>query len=155
ELQRNFLFLGHRDDVPAVLSCCDVAVLPSRAEGLPNALIEYMAAGLPAVASNVGGSAEIIRDGATGLLVPPQNSQALGEALLRLLRDPDLAHRLARSGQEYVRQNYSFSRMLTETDRLYVELVQRKAARKDVTPWENRWQRLVSMSHEEFAARVR
>jgi glycosyltransferase involved in cell wall biosynthesis len=72
-LQQHFLFLGRRSDVPAILACCDVAVLPSLAEGLPNAVLEYLAAGLPVVATALGGNLEIIQDGKTGLLVPSQD----------------------------------------------------------------------------------
>ena len=61
----NFLFLGRRADVPEILACCDIAVLPSRAEGLPNAVLEYMAAGLPMIVSRVGGNAELVQDGVT------------------------------------------------------------------------------------------
>jgi glycosyltransferase involved in cell wall biosynthesis len=122
-LERNFLFLGRRDDVPAVLACCDIAVLPSKAEGLPNAVLEYLAVGLPTVASRVGGNAEIVQDGKTGLLVPPEDSSALGEALLRLLRDPGLAASLGKNGREYVAAEFSFQRMIQNTDQLYTELL--------------------------------
>ena len=122
-LERNFMFLGRRDDVPAVLACCDIAVLPSKAEGLPNAVLEYLAVGLPTVASRVGGNAEIVQDGKTGLLVPPEDSSALGEALLRLLRDPGLAASLGKKGREYVASEFSFQRMIANTDQLYTELL--------------------------------
>jgi glycosyltransferase involved in cell wall biosynthesis len=122
-LERNFLFLGRRDDGPAVLACCDIAVLPSKAEGLPNAVLEYLAVGLPTVASRVGGNAEIVEDGKTGLLVPPEDSSALGEALLRLLRDPELAASLGKNGREYVASEFSFQRMIQNTNQLYTELL--------------------------------
>jgi len=122
-LERNFMFLGRRDDVPAVLACCDIAVLPSKAEGLPNAVLEYLAVGLPTVASRVGGNAEIVEDGKTGLLVPPEDSSALGEALLRLLRDPGFAASLGKNGREYVASEFSFQRMIQNTDQLYTELL--------------------------------
>ena len=122
-LGQNFLFLGRRSDVPEILACSDIGVLPSQAEGLPNALLEYLAAGLAVVASHVGGNVEIVEDGQTGLLVPPQDSQALAAAILRLLRDPDLARRLAQSGHNYVAQKYSFERLVDSTDQLYTELL--------------------------------
>ena len=125
-LQNNFLFLGRRDDVPRILACCDIAVLPSQAEGLPNAVLEYLAAGLPTVASRVGGNAEIIQDGKTGLLVPPDNSSALSEALLWLLRDPGLAANLGCCGREYVMSEFSFQRMIENTERLYTELLHQR-----------------------------
>lgn len=122
-LGKHFSFLGRRGDVPRILGCCDIAVLPSRAEGLSNAVLEYLAAGLPTVASRVGGNAEIVEDGKTGLLVPPQDSSALAEALLRLIRDPDFAARLGKNGREYVASHFSFQRMIENTDQLYTELL--------------------------------
>ena len=122
-LAQRFLFVGQRNDIPEFLACCDVAVLPSKADGLPNAVLEYMAAGLPVVSSNVSGNSESIRDGVTGLLVPSQDATVLGEALLRLLRDSSLARRIGESGQAYVRQNFSFERPIEETDLLYSELL--------------------------------
>lgn len=125
-LEKNFLFLGQRGDVPDILAACDIAVLPSRAEGLPNALLEYLAAGLAAVATNVGGNAEIIRDGVTGLLVPPDSPELLATALLRLIGDPDLANRLGRSGREYVQCNFGFDKLVEQIDGLYSELLARR-----------------------------
>lgn len=128
-MQSNFTFLGRRGDIPDVLASCDIAVLPSRAEGLPNAVLEYMAAGLPTVASRVGGNAELVEDGVTGLLVPPENSAALAAALLRLLKDPELARRMAASGQKIAVENYSFDRLIREVDSLYTELLTRAGGR--------------------------
>jgi|SRR5579863_217074 len=125
-LETNFLFLGRRNDIPEVLACCDIAMLPSRAEGLPNAVLEYLAAGLPVVASKVGGNVEIVRDGTTGLLVPPEDSDALAAALLRLLRDPELARKLAQEGHRFVEQNFSFERLIADVDGLYSELLQQR-----------------------------
>jgi L-malate glycosyltransferase len=122
-LQANFLFLGRRSDVPAILACCDIAVLPSLAEGLPNAVLEYLAAGLPVVASALGGNLEIIRDGATGLLVPPQDSQALAAAMIGLLSDQDRAARIGAAGRDYVKQNFSFGRLVADVEQLYSNLL--------------------------------
>lgn len=122
-LKSNFLFLGRRSDVPAILACCDIAVLPSLAEGLPNAVLEYLATGLPVVASALGGNLEIIQDGVTGLLVPAQDSKILAAALMKLLSDSDLALRIARAGHNYVRQNFSFERLVVEMDQLYYKLL--------------------------------
>jgi glycosyltransferase involved in cell wall biosynthesis len=122
-LEKHFHFLGRRDDVPRILACCDIAVLPSRAEGLPNAILEYLSAGLPTVASRVGGNVEIIRENETGLLVPPEDSPALAQALLRLLRDSALAATLGKNGREFVAAEFSFQRMIEKTDQLYTELL--------------------------------
>jgi glycosyltransferase involved in cell wall biosynthesis len=101
-------------------------VLPSKAEGLPNAVLEYMSAGLATIASHVGGNVEIVSDGETGLLVPPQDSAAIAAAVLRLLRDEELRQALGHRGQESIREHFSFERLISETDRMYTELLQRK-----------------------------
>lgn len=118
-LERKVIFLGRREDIPELLACCDLSVLPSEAEGLPNSVLEAMAAGLPVVATCVGGVPEIIRNGMDGLLVPPRDPTALAEAILRALCDPDLAKRLAAAGQERVRTRFSFDGLLTTLERLY------------------------------------
>ena len=124
-LQSNFLFLGRRCDIPDVLASCDIGVLPSRAEGLPNAILEYMAAGLPVVASRVGGNNELIQDGKAGLLVPAQDAKALAEALLMLLRSSELCHRLAENGQRMATEDFSYERLIRQVDLLYTELLDR------------------------------
>ena len=122
----NFMFLGRRNDVADILAACDIAVLPSAAEGMPNAVLEYMAAGLPVVATRVGGNLEVVTDGVTGLLVPPRDAAALAQALSRLLADDVLALRLARQGRELVEQKFSFERLTREVGALYEELLQAK-----------------------------
>jgi len=125
-LSSNFMFLGRRTDVADILSACDIAVLPSSAEGMPNAVLEYMAAGLPVIASAVGGNLEVVADGATGLLFPVGDAEALERALSRLLVDDVLALRLARSGRQLVEERFSFERLTREVGALYEELLQAK-----------------------------
>jgi glycosyltransferase involved in cell wall biosynthesis len=125
-LQVNFVFLGRRPDVAEILASCDIAVLPSKAEGLSNAALEYLAAGLPTVVSSAGGNVEVVHDGVTGLVVPPQDSGALASALLQLLRDPGYAARIGNAGNKYVRDHFSFERLIQETDALYTELLDRR-----------------------------
>jgi L-malate glycosyltransferase len=124
-LQLNFIFLGRRENVAEILACCDIGVLPSRAEGLPNAVLEYMAARLPTIVSRVGGNAELVSDGVTGLVVPPGDSPALAAALLKILHDPGLARQLAENGHEFAVREFSFDRLVREVDALYTELLQR------------------------------
>jgi len=135
-LRKNVLFLGHRTDVPDLLRCSDMFVLPSWAEGLPNVVLEALAAGLPVVATRVGGIPEIIEDGANGLLVAPKDPSALAVAILRLLRDKELAERLAREGQARVCDRFSFDRVLQQVKGLYEEAqpggqVRRSASRRE------------------------
>ena len=128
-LERHFLFLGRRNDVPQILNCCEIGVLPSQAEGLPNAVLEYLAAGLPTIASRVGGNAEIVQDGKTGLLVPPNDFAALAEAMLRLLRDPGSAAELGNNGRAHVAAEFSFRRLIEKTDQMYTELLQARGVK--------------------------
>jgi glycosyltransferase involved in cell wall biosynthesis len=112
-------FLGHREDVPALLAAADAFVLPSRSEAFPNGAIEAMAAGIPVVACAVGGLLDLIQDGRTGLLVPPGDSNALAGALRGLIEDPARAHAIGTAGRRLVQQRYSFDRMVGSFDDLY------------------------------------
>lgn len=85
--------------IPEMLSSFSVSVLTSHGEGLPNAVLESMAAGIPVVATAVGGCRELIVDGVTGFLIPPGDSQALAEKILFLLRNPDVAQQMGRAGK--------------------------------------------------------
>ncbi len=118
-LSKTVLFLGRRNDVPNLLACCDLFVLPSWAEGLPNSVLEAMAAGLPIVATRVGGTPEIIEAGVSGLLVSPRDSHALAVAISRLLGNKGFAKELGRSAQEHARAEFGFDRLLSELDSLY------------------------------------
>jgi glycosyltransferase involved in cell wall biosynthesis len=98
--------LGNRGDVPAVLACADVFVLSSCSEGFPVSILEAMAAGLPVVATNVGGVNESVVDGETGLLVPPGDPGSLAAALDRLLTDSALRVRLGAAGRKRARRHF-------------------------------------------------
>jgi glycosyltransferase involved in cell wall biosynthesis len=117
-LAESVLLLGERHDVPDLLASIDVFANASRYEGLCLAVIEAQAAGVPVVATPVGGIRETIVDGETGLLVPPGDHRALADAISRLLDDRHLATRLA-SAARLVAERYSERRMIDETLRLY------------------------------------
>lgn len=125
---QSFLFLGARRDIAEILACCDIGLLPSKAEGLSNALLEYLASGLPTIASAVGGNTELVKHETTGLLIPPDDPDALVAAVLRLLKNPTLATHLGKMGQTFIAQNFSFERLIAETDRLYTELLANRSA---------------------------
>jgi glycosyltransferase involved in cell wall biosynthesis len=118
-LERTVVFLGHREDIPALLGAADVFVLPSKSEAFPNGAIEAMASGLPVIASAVGGLLDLIEPDRTGLLVPAGDAEALAAALRRLFSDPVLAGRLGEAAQAQVRQRYSFERMVASFEELY------------------------------------
>lgn len=99
--------MGEREDVDAFLDAADVFVLSSRSEGLPLSLLEAMAAALPVVASAVGGVPEVVVDGETGTLVPPEDAEALSEALARLIESPELRERFGKAGRARVESEFS------------------------------------------------
>jgi glycosyltransferase involved in cell wall biosynthesis len=114
-------FIGHTDDVASLLASSDMFVLPSRSEAFPNSLIEAMAAGLPIVATRVGGIVELVDNQRTGVLVPPDNPRALGHAILDLIQWRSHAARLGRAARADVESRYSWDRMISSFERLYLE----------------------------------
>jgi glycosyltransferase involved in cell wall biosynthesis len=122
-LEGRFLLLGSQEDVPAFLAGLDVAVLPSRAEGMSNAVLEYMAAARPIVATRVGATPEMIHNGKHGLLVPPGDAVALAAAIGRLAADRPLAARLAWAARCRACQEYSRSAMVRRFEEFYTRLV--------------------------------
>jgi glycosyltransferase involved in cell wall biosynthesis len=118
--------LGERSDVPDVLASTDVFVLSSRSEGFPVSILEAMAAGLPVVATDVGGVAESVVDGETGLLVPPGDPGALAAALECLLTDSGLRRRLGTAGRERARRHFDTAGFR----RAHVELYRRELERR-------------------------
>jgi glycosyltransferase involved in cell wall biosynthesis len=114
-------FIGHTDDVPSLLASSDMFVLPSRSEAFPNSLIEAMAAGLPIVATRVGGIVELVENQRTGVLVQPDDPRALGHAILDLIQWRSHAARLGRAARADVENRYSWDRMISSFERLYVE----------------------------------
>lgn len=132
-LAEMFVFLGHRTDIPQLLSSCDIGVLASKSEGLPNSVLEYLAAGLPVVATAVGGVPEIIENEVHGLLIPPENPAALATAILRLLEDQELCANLGKTGQERVRTRFSFPSVLESLRQLYAP-PRRSSRHRQVVP---------------------
>jgi glycosyltransferase involved in cell wall biosynthesis len=125
-LGQRIVFTGFRGDVPDLLSEAAISVLPSLSEGTSNTLLESMAAGIPVVATRVGGNPEVVEDGVSGLLVPPRDSAALAAAMARLLEDPDLALRLGRAGMRRVSELFSIDGSVHQTEHLYQRLVETK-----------------------------
>jgi len=119
-------FAGHCDDVAARLADADLFVLPSRSEAFPNAVLEAMAAGLPIVASGVGGILELIEDGRTGLLVPAGDAAALSDRLCRVIADRRLAAGLGEAARVEAHARYSFDRMVGAFEQLYLTLLARR-----------------------------
>ncbi len=122
-------FEGRVDDVPARLRSSDVFVLSSLMEGLPNSLLEAMAAGLPAVATNVGGVGDIIEDGKNGLLAGPADPGGLAERIGMLLGDAGLRRRLGEAALRTVRERFSLDATVKRYIGLYRELERSRSGR--------------------------
>jgi len=116
-------FLGRRADVPALIRRADVVCHPSRLEGLPNAVMEAMAASRPIVATTAGGTPELVQDGIHGLLVPPQNPEALAEKILALLCDRARGEALGAAARQRIEGHFSVEALIGRVDSLYRKLL--------------------------------
>ncbi len=119
-------FLGQRDDTADLLVASDLFVLPSRQEGLGVAALEAMALGRPIVASRVGGLAEVVDQGRSGLLVPPDDARALGDAIAKLVEDRGLRERLGAAGPPRVRKDFSLDGMVGAYERIYADVTEER-----------------------------
>jgi Glycosyltransferase len=122
-------FLGYRGDVRRLLPAFDAYASSSYREAFPLSLVEAACAGLPIVATDVGGVAEIVRDGQTGVLVPPGNAQALAAALARLAREPARAQALGRQARQLYAGQFTLEHMVTLTEAVYRRALQGGGAR--------------------------
>lgn len=118
-LKNHVIFLGTRSDIPELLKILDVFVLCSTSEGLPVTILEAMAAGLPIVATNVGGNPEVIVDNHSGFLVPAKNPQKLAETIISILNDETLACDFGKNGQTRCRELFSLDGMVKKYSELY------------------------------------
>jgi glycosyltransferase involved in cell wall biosynthesis len=120
---KNVTLLGTREDVPLLLAASDISVLPSLREGLPLSLLESAAAGLPAVATSVGGIPEVVEDEVGGILVPPRDPPALADALLRLLGDPERRRSMGDAARERVERKFDIRMIAAKIQDLYVSML--------------------------------
>ncbi|MEP7273159.1 MAG: glycosyltransferase family 4 protein [Acidobacteriota bacterium] len=116
-------FIGFRKDVPDLMAAADLVVLPSVAEAFGLVLTEALYLGTPVVASRVGGIPEIVNDGVDGVLVPPENSEALADAIIDLLHDPARRTQMSGAGRAKVVEKFQFDKMVRSYEAVYEELL--------------------------------
>lgn len=118
-LESSVVFLGERKDIPELLRAFDIFVFPSLREGMPGALMEAMASGLPAVATDIDGNRELIINGKNGLLVPVKSPGAIARAVGSLIGDKKLAERLGKEAKKTIKERFSVESMSEKLDRIY------------------------------------
>jgi glycosyltransferase involved in cell wall biosynthesis len=121
-LQDRIIFLGHRRDVVEVTSALDIAILASYYEGMGRVILEAMAAGLPVVATRVGGIVDLVVDQETGLLIDPHSPQQIADAVIRLAKDSALRKTMGLLGKKRVDNRFSAATMVEQIDQLYQEV---------------------------------
>lgn len=121
-ISRNVLFAGRRFDIPDLLAASDISVLPSHEEGFSNVILESMAAGLPVIATRVGGNPEAVLDGVTGWLVPPRDPLTMAQKMIDLLHDPEKASAWGERGRQRVVKHFGIDMMVKRHLRLYDRL---------------------------------
>ncbi|GAK51907.1 putative Glycosyl transferase, group 1 [Candidatus Moduliflexus flocculans] len=128
--EQSVIFAGFQKDIPEWLALMDIFLLPSLWEGLPNAMLEAMAMRRPVIATPVGDVPEILTHGETGLLIPTHNPDALADAVILLLKSPEIAFKIAEAGQRLIREKYSIQTMVAQTEQLYERLILAKREKR-------------------------
>jgi glycosyltransferase involved in cell wall biosynthesis len=118
-------FLGWRDDMAPFYAALDLFVLPSHREGIPRACMEAASSGLPVIASNIRGCREVVRDGESGLLFPVKSSEALAEAIAKLIADRPRAQDMGANGRRHIVQNFDERQVLLRLCSFYEELAEK------------------------------
>ncbi len=119
------IFAGQRRDVPEILHIFDVFVLPSYYEGLPRSIIEAQACGVAVVATNVGGTPEVVINDKTGILVPPKDEKAIAKAVIDLLTNKDKAEKMGNAGKEWVQKQFDAPVFIRKTEDLFEDLIRK------------------------------
>jgi L-malate glycosyltransferase len=130
-LEGRVQFLGDRRDIAAVLASLDVSVVPSASESLSNVMLESMAAGVPVVATDVGGNSELASDG-RGVLVTPDDEEAFAAGLERILADPELRSSISRRAREFAKANFNGERIRGQYCELYAEVLASRGRRSSL-----------------------
>lgn len=122
-LSEHFRLIGYKEDVLPYVKGCDLFVLPSLSEGMPNAVMEAMAVGKPVVATAVSGVPELVEDRISGILVPPADPEALAREILGLLDDPGMARTMAQKARERVEENFTYTGMIEALESYFNEKI--------------------------------
>ncbi len=128
-LQKDVVLAGLRKDVPDLLRCMDIFTLTSLWEGLPRVIPQAMVAGLPVVANNIDGNAEIIQDGTNGFLITPGDTAGMADRVVQLVKDQELKRRISEKGHETALREFSLNDMVRKIAELYEELLSIKGVR--------------------------
>lgn len=126
DLQRNVFLLGARSDIATILSCINVFLLPSLNEGFGMVLIEAMAARKPVIATNVGGVPEVVINGTTGILVPPEDPEAFSSAIIKLYNNPEMSLEMGLAGYKRAKKLFNIETTVHELEELYEALIAEK-----------------------------
>jgi glycosyltransferase involved in cell wall biosynthesis len=129
-LNGQLVFAGFRPDATSLMAASDVFVLSSLHEGLPVSLLEAMALARPQVVTRVGGVPEVVVDGETGMLVDPENPDALADSILGLLSDPARAERMGEAARVHVRRRYGMGQMVKAVEAVYASVIESSPARR-------------------------
>ncbi len=122
-LEQNIIFTGARGDIPELLTTMNVLVMSSEQEGFSVTILEAMASGIPVVATDVGGSAEVIKHGVNGFLHPFGDNRAITESVLKILGDRTLSRNFSAAGKSTIRNHFTVTKMVAATESLYEELL--------------------------------
>ena len=123
-LNDHVIFTGNRDDIPELLRQMDIFVLPSLAEGISNTILEAMATGVPVIATDTGGTPELITDGGNGFLVPADSPEIMAARAGELIADSALRQQLGRAGRELVKNKFTWQQTVNNYLALYRELLE-------------------------------
>jgi len=126
-IAEHVIFTGFAEDIPEIYSCSDVAVLSSLSEGLPQSLLQAMAAGIPVVATKVGGVPEVVIHEKTGLLVESGDHEGLAKGIIRILQNRDEAEQMSRDARELILKEHTADKMIDKIEGLYKKLLSKKA----------------------------
>ena len=119
-LQNNVTLTGFRSDSEALIKSLDIFCMPSLSEGLSSAILVARASSLPVIATHVGGIPELVIDGETGILVPPDDADLLAAGLCKVLESPELRRKMGCSGRQRIEEKFTLERKLNETENLYL-----------------------------------